>query len=201
LPQELEVKFYIADLASLEMRLAGSGGQLVQEKVYENNLRFDTPDSALTRNGCALRLRQDTEARLTYKGPSQSDAGVRVRQEIEFTVGNFEAARQFVEALGYQISFVYEKYRTSYALQGVHVVLDELPYGHFVEIEGPDPASIHAVTTLLGLDWERRVPESYSTLFDLLKEELDLKFRDLSFANFRNYHKDMRVLGIYPADR
>jgi hypothetical protein len=59
-----------------------------------------------------------------------------------------------------------------------------MPYGNFVEIEGPDPESILDVNLDLGLVWEARAPESYVAIFDRLKKELGLEFRDLSFENF-----------------
>jgi len=40
------------------------------------------------------------------------------------------------EALGYAVYMMYEKYRTTFRLDNLEVVLDELPYGNFVEIEG-----------------------------------------------------------------
>ena len=197
--QELEVKYYIAGLEALESRLQAMGAHLLQPRTHEVNLRFDR-DGELALSGRVLRLRRDTAARLTYKGPSQSQEGVRQRQEIEFTVGDFDAARDFLEALGYQVSMIYEKYRATYVLDGVHVTLDELPYGNFAEIEGPDPASIHAVNQRLGLDWEARLPESYTALFDRLRVTLNLPFRDLVFDNFQDLEISPSSLDARPAD-
>ena len=125
--QELEVKFYVKDLASVERRLVALEARLVQPRAHEINLRFDTPAGDLARGLQVLRLRQDTAARLTYKGPAQARDGVRVRQEIEFVVEDFETARAFLEALGYRVSMLYEKFRTVYDIDDVHVTLDELP--------------------------------------------------------------------------
>ncbi|HEX7975021.1 MAG TPA: hypothetical protein VF498_11485, partial [Anaerolineales bacterium] len=63
--QELEVKYYISDLTALERRLLSLGASLVQPRVRETNLRFDTPQGSLAQGFQVLRLRQDTEARLT----------------------------------------------------------------------------------------------------------------------------------------
>lgn len=182
--QELEVKFYVHDLAAIEQHLVSLGAVLVQPRTFEMNLRFDTPEQELSRNFRVLRLRQDTAARMTFKGPAYGSEGVRVRQEIEFIVEDFEAARDLLEALGYQVSMGYEKYRTVYDLGEVHITLDEMPYGNFVEIEGPDPESILDVNLDLGLIWEARASESYVNIFERLKKELKLDFRDLSFENF-----------------
>ena len=182
--QELEVKFYLSDLPALRARLEAAGAQLFKPRVHEINLRFDTPSGDLSRSYRVLRLRQDSEARLTYKGPGELVDGVRSRQELEFTVSDFETARHFLEALGYEVSVMYEKYRATYILDGVLVTLDEMPYGNFAEIEGPDGASIRKTAEVLGLDWERRILDSYIMLFDRLRERFGLAFRDLSFENF-----------------
>jgi adenylate cyclase class 2 len=182
--QELEVKFYVHDLAAIEQHLVSLDAVLVQPRTFEINLRFDTPEQELSTNFRVLRLRQDTAARMTFKGPAYGSEGVRVRQEIEFIVEDFEAARDLLEALGYQVSMGYEKYRTVYDLGEVHITLDEMPYGNFVEIEGPDPESILDVNLDLGLIWEARASESYVNIFERLKKELKLDFRDLSFENF-----------------
>jgi adenylate cyclase class 2 len=195
--QELEVKFYLSDLPALRARLEAAGAQLFKPRVHEINLRFDTPSGDLTHGYRVLRLRQDSEARLTYKGPGELVDGVRSRQELEFTVSDFETARHFLEALGYEVSVMYEKYRATYTLNGVLVTLDEMPYGNFAEIEGPDGGSIRKTAEVLGLDWERRILDSYIMLFDRLRERFGLAFRDLSFANFKSLTvtEDMLDLG------
>lgn len=197
--QELEVKFYVHDLAKVEQRLTALAAILTQPRTHEVNLRFDTPAGELARGLRVLRLRQDTAARLTYKGPAQERDGVRVRQEIEFVVEDFETARAFLEALGYRISMMYEKYRTVYDIGDVHITLDELPYGNFVEIEGPGVERIRSVNQHLGLDWSASVSESYVMLFDRLRRVMNLPFRDLSFENFEGLVIAPEVLNIRPA--
>jgi adenylate cyclase class 2 len=198
--QELEVKYLVSDLAKLEQRLKSLGALRESARTHEINLRFDTLDGALEKDKQVLRLRQDQAIHLTYKGPSSSQQGVRVRTEIEFGVDDFEKARRFLEALGYQVALMYEKYRTTYSLEGVEILLDELPFGAFVEIEGSNPKVIHAVNDRLGLDWERRAPESYIVLFEDLKARLELPFRDLSFENFASLKITSADLNLRPAD-
>jgi adenylate cyclase class 2 len=195
--QELEVKFYQPNLSALEERLVAIGAVLIQPRIHEVNLRFDTPLGELSRTFRVLRLRQDTEARVTYKGPGEEQDGVRRRQELEFAVSDFTAARAVFEALGYQVILMYEKYRTTYSLDDeVLVALDEMPYGNFVEIEGPDGESIHAAAVKLGLDWEVRILESYVFLFERLRQARGWGFRDLSFANFASRTVSPEDLGV-----
>ncbi len=198
--QELEVKFYLKDSTALEKKLKHEGANLVQSRILETNLRFDTPDGELTNGGRVLRLRQDVKAVVTYKGPNQPDQGVSIRQEIEFSVSDFTAARHLIEALGYQIAVIYEKYRTTYMLGRVEIVLDELPYGDFAEIEGPDATSIQEIANLLGLTWEARSSDSYVGLFKQLQLKKNLTFRDLTFANFEQVLVKPEELGLQQAD-
>jgi adenylate cyclase class 2 len=198
--QEIEVKFLIRDLAALEKHLAALGAVLLQPVVRETNLRFDTPDELLSKGAKVLRLRQDNDVRLTYKGAGISQDGVQIRQELEIGVSDFNAARALLEALGYRVYMIYEKNRTTYSLGGTLVTEDVLPYGNFVEIEGPDAASIEAVGRGLGLNWEAGITESYTDLFARLGKYYGWEFRDLSFENFRGLTYSLAVLGIQPAD-
>lgn len=146
-----------------------------------------------------LRLRQDTHARMTYKGPSTLVQGVRRRPEIEFQVSSFEAAQNLLQALGYQVIVVYEKYRTQYNYRGIIVCLDELPFGHFVELEGPSPEAIRQVAGELHLNWDARILKSYLYLFQQVRDRLGLTFRDLTFENFRSIHVTPEMLDVQPA--
>ena len=106
---ELEVKFYVSRLEELEARLITLGAQLSEPRVHEINLRFDTHDQTLLNTGRLLRLRQDSRARVTYKGVGSIIGGARMRQELEFTVSDFNTARALFEALEYQMTMMYEK--------------------------------------------------------------------------------------------
>jgi adenylate cyclase class 2 len=198
--QELEVKFYVKSLLVFENRLSKLGAVLTQPRTHEINLRFDTPDQSLTRSNQVLRLRQDQEARLTYKGPGEVLGGVRARREIEFSVSDFKAAQSFLEALGYQVGFMYEKYRAQYDLGNVIVTLDEMPYGYFLELEGPDPESILLTSQRLSLRWGARILDSYTLLFERVRDNCGLTFRDLSFANFVGMQISPEMLNVIYSD-
>lgn len=212
--QEIEAKFYVRDLKKIESRLQDLEARLIQPRVLEINIRFDLPDGGLRSEGRVLRLRQDTEARLTYKGAGKSEQGIVNRTEIEFVVGDFEQAKLFLEALGYQKLLQYDKYRTTYTLDSgsllpdtqasgfhnCHIMLDELPYGNFVEIEGETSAAIHSAAHRLGLDMQAAISESYSSLFEKVRRALGLTFADLTFANFVGLQVAPEHLQVQSAD-
>jgi adenylate cyclase class 2 len=197
--QELEVKFYLSRRQEMETKLATSG-KLSAPRVHELNLRLDTPDLALLSSGKLLRLRQDTRPRLTYKGFGSEEGGARLRQELEVTVSDFDTTLHLLDALGYQVILMYEKYRASYRLGMVEADLDETPLGDFLELEGPDGASIRQEAARLGLDWERRILDSYVMLFERVRQKLGLAFRDLSFENFQGIKVTPEVMGVRAGD-
>ncbi len=197
--QEQEVKFFIANRPALEQRLRGMGAQLVHPRILEINLRFDTPDGSLARARQVLRLRQDETVRLTFKGPMQPGRDVSVRQEIEFQASSFENARAFLEALGYQVSIRYDKYRTTYRLGAVEITLDELPYADFAELEGPDTGTIQAAAHSLGLDWEARSLDSYIGLFAGLRQNQGLPAQNLTFEEIKQKYP-AEAFGLTAAD-
>lgn len=197
--QEQEVKFYLANLPAFEQRLRQIGAKLVQPRTFESNLRFDTPDRSLTRARQVLRLRQDEAVRLTFKGPQQFGHDVSVREEIEFEVTSFENAKALLEALGYQVSIRYDKYRTTYRLGNVDVVLDELPYADFAEIESPDTAGIQAAAAALGLKWEARSLDSYIGLFSSLRQGQELDAQNLTFEEVKQ-RVPAEAMGLRAAD-
>jgi adenylate cyclase, class 2 len=217
--QETEAKFYVRDLSRIKSQLKGLRAHLLQERVLETNIRFDLPGAPLRAEGRVLRLRRDTDARLTYKSASQKEEGVLSREEIEFVVEDFEKAKRFLESLGYQKLVYYEKYRTTYAIQPsegfvqphmeedgepsegfIQVMLDELPYGDFVEIEGETIETIRAVANQLNLNWDAAIGTSYNNLFERVRKALNVNIPDLSFAEFEGIHVDTTHLGVRVAD-
>lgn len=198
---ETEVKFYIRDLNKIELRLLDLKAQLIQPRTHETNLRFDNANNDLRNNSRVLRLRQDGKAKFTFKGPSvEMEGGVLSRQEIEFVVEDYENAKLFLEALGFHAVVFYEKFRTTYELNDIHIMLDELPYGKFVEIEGEDVETIHNISNLLGLNWDNMVKAGYHALFERAAGKYGLEVSQLSFAALEGVRIDPHDLAITPAD-
>lgn len=180
--QEIEVKFLISDIGGFKSILNELDAILLSNRTHELNYRFDTTDQKIARQMQVLRLRQDQSATLTFKSAADPASEVSSRQEIEFEVGDFDTARRFLQALGYEVSIVYEKFRTTYQLDDCLLMLDELPYGTFLEIEGKDAAAIKKTAEMLGLYWDTRIKLSYLAIFYKLKDKLKFKADNLVFS-------------------
>ncbi|MEO7659295.1 MAG: class IV adenylate cyclase, partial [Pyrinomonadaceae bacterium] len=99
-----------------------------------------------------LRLRK-TESRtiLTYKEKVPTENDFKHQIEFETEVSDVDATESIIEKLGYKLSVIYEKHRKAWNLHNVEIVLDELPFGYFMEIEG-SMKDITVVEELLGAD-------------------------------------------------
>lgn len=198
--QEIEAKFYVLNLDQIITRLQELEARLIQSRTLEINLRFDLPDGTLRSKGHVLRLRHDTDSRLTYKGSGQNIEGILSRDEIEFMVDDFEKAKSFLHALGYQQIMYYEKYRSTHELNDALIMLDELPYGNFVEIEGTTPKQIQAVANIMGFDLNSAIERSYTALFGTVRRNMQLPFQEISFSNFEGIRVNVEDLEVRPAD-
>lgn len=198
---EVEVKFLVRDLTAVRRRLLERGAIVTKERVFERNLRFDTPDRSLQTQDKLLRLRQDTAVTVTFKGMTDAQAGseARVREELEFEAGDFDTVALLFRRLGFEPVQTYEKYRETFALDDVEVVLDEMPYGGFVELEGAE-ADLKTAAADLGLNWQRRILANYLALMADLKVHHDLPFDDLTFANFENLSASVADLLPYASE-
>jgi len=199
--QEIEVKFNVNNINAIKQRLRKLEAQIYLSRNFEINFRYDTPDRRLSVESKVLRIRQDSKKWITFKGPGESVDGIRIRQEIEFSINDINSAHLFLQALGYQIYQSYEKYRTVYILNNSHIMLDELPFGTFVEIEGTDPISIKNCAEILGLDWELNIEEGYLAIYKKLCKVLETNNGVLSFKEFVGTPDMLRRINIFPADQ
>lgn len=170
---EIEAKFRLADPQRMRSKLADLGARRLGE-VLEDNTYFDTPDGALRRADCGLRIRTarapdgQTTIVLTHKGPRRPGE-MKVRAETEVGLSSAADAAALLAALGYQPALSFQKRRESFELAGARVELDELPeMGFFIEIEAADEPAVDRVREKLGLAGEPIITSTYIDLADHL---------------------------------
>ncbi len=182
-PQEIELKLPVANLEEVRRRLRERGADLVRPRHAESNDLYDDAQGRLRAADSALRLRRtEGESRLTFKGPSRFEQGVRSREERETPIGDPGEVVAILEHLGLSRRFRYEKRREEWRLADCDIALDETPIGNFVEIEG-DPASIRRAVAALGLDFASAIPYSYAHLYALRRKEDPKLPADMVFRN------------------
>jgi adenylate cyclase class 2 len=141
---EIEKKYRLKDAERerLSARLLETGAVRVREEFEENTIytggRLDPERSV-------LRVRRVKGAAiLTYKERFPSESAIKQQREEETAVADADALAAILEALGYSPALVYEKRRETWHLAGAVIVLDELPFGLFAEIEGEESAITEA---------------------------------------------------------
>jgi adenylate cyclase class 2 len=164
---EIEIKLKVSDERGMRERLEKAGARLLHGRELEDNRVFDFPDQALQRRGEMLRIRiLERGVVLTFKGPGSVEDGKKVREETESNLDRSEAGAltDILQGIGMRQAFRYQKYRTTWTLEGLHVTLDETPIGSFLELEG-NSESIDSVATLLGYTPVEYIASSYRDLY------------------------------------
>lgn len=126
---------------------------------FEENVIYTS--DMLKQNGGVIRLRYvGGRTLLTYKRRVQQRTDVKEQIEHETEVADAESIRAILEELNIRPALVYEKYRDKWKLRSVEVVLDELPFGSFMEIEGT-LTGIREAEILLDIEDLETVHETY----------------------------------------
>jgi adenylate cyclase, class 2 len=142
-------------------KLKELGAEFVREDFEENYLHRG---NLLEERNAILRLRKIGEtAILTYKERIRNDTDVKHKIEFETEVADVAATENIIEKLGYKLNVVYEKRRQTWHFDKVEVVMDDLPFGLYMEIEG-DIDDINEAEKLLEIEDLEPEPRGYPRL-------------------------------------
>jgi adenylate cyclase, class 2 len=181
---ETEVKIRVPDREALERKLPTLGFTRVTARTLERNILYDTPDRRLRNSRQILRIRQyGSKWVVTHKSvPSgQTEEGPhKNRVETETLVEDGPVLGKVFEALGFSPVFVYEKWRTEWADQQGHCVLDETPLGVYAELEGPSHW-IDVTAQELGVRESEFITLSYGRIFECWREESGYQANNFTF--------------------
>jgi adenylate cyclase, class 2 len=129
---------------------------------FEENIIYG--GGILSANRAVLRIRKTQDKTiLTYKKRIQNDFDSKQQIEHETEIVNAVELEEIIENLGFTPRLVYEKRRKTWKFREVEIVLDELPFGDFMEIEGAMMAIAEAEMFLDIEDFETE-HETYPSL-------------------------------------
>src|SRR5260370_36191211 len=163
MPIEIEKKYCLAKRRRpvIEKRLRELGASSKPVEFEENTLYRG---GGLELGSCALRLRRvGARAILTCTQRLPSKSSIKHHQEEETEVTDAEAAHAILTALGFRPALIYEKRRRRFDLGRAEIVIDDLPFGLFMEIEAAE-REIARVEALLGIEDLPAVMETYPML-------------------------------------
>lgn len=163
MPIEIEKKYRLttAQRRSIEKRMRGMDlkprpVEFEENTIYRgNDLKFGSR---------ALRLRRvNGQAILTFKLRLPTRSSIKHQEENETSVGDADAMTAILKSLGFEPALVYEKRRTRWSIGKAKVLIDELPFGLFMEIEAGE-REIGRVEKLIGAEDIPAVQETYPAL-------------------------------------
>jgi adenylate cyclase class 2 len=163
MPIEIEKKYRLTKKQREEIlaRLPRIGAKRKGEE-FEVNTLYD--GDALDFGRSVLRLRRvGNRAVLTYKERFPTRSTIKHQREDETRVEDPKAMELILEAVGFSPALVYEKRRETWQLGKIEIVIDELPFGLFMEIEGPEQG-IREVESKLAIKRLRSEPATYPQL-------------------------------------
>jgi len=174
MPLETELKYFVSDFNPILERIEYLG-LLCSHWYFEENLVLDTAEGHLRSRDVLLRIRKGQGGKITLKLPvSGADSGCKQRQEIESGVNSPDEIRIILSHLGFRPWFRYEKFRRVCRRGETRVCLDILPFGSFVELEGPQE-SFHGTALELGLGAAQSTALNYHELHQEYRREHGLE--------------------------
>jgi len=163
MPIEIEKKYRLTGRQRSQLlRKLQTVGATRQSEEFEENTLYS--GKGIDARNAALRLRRAGDrTTLTYKKRFPSRSSIKRQQEEETEVADADALDSILRALGYKAALVYETRRLTWTLDETEIVIDELPFGQFMEIEGLE-ADIGKVERKLGAAGFEAELETYPAL-------------------------------------
>jgi len=138
MPIEIEKKYRLNEeqRTAVIKRLAEIGADHSGEEFEENTL-FGS--RVIDLGNSVLRLRRTkSSCVLTQKQRLPGESAIKYQQENETLVDDGDAMAAILAGLGFSPTLIYEKFRDTWRIDDVEVVVDRLPFGLFMEIEGSE---------------------------------------------------------------
>lgn len=151
---EIEKKYRLTDEQKtfVLVALREAEAEFVGEDFEENILYGGR---ILKETNAVLRVRKTQDKTiLTYKKRIQNEFNIKQQIEYETEISDADELEKIIESLGFTRFLVYEKRRKTWNFRAVEIVLDELPFGDFMEIEGSITAIAEAEMLLDIEDFE-----------------------------------------------
>lgn len=163
MPIEIEKKYRLTKKQRSEVLLSlpAIGAKRKGEEFEVNTLYAG---GTLDIRRCVLRLRRvGKRGILTYKERFPTRSTIKHQREDETRVDDPDAMELILDALGFTPALVYEKRRETWWLGKSEIVIDELPFGLFMEIEGTEQ-SIRDIESKLAIKRLRSETATYPQL-------------------------------------
>jgi adenylate cyclase class 2 len=162
---EIEARFLGVDKNAVRTMLNDAGFVLKVSEYMMRRKTFDFSRVAPGRNKWG-RIRQEFD-RVTMTVKEVTGTGINDTFEVELTINDFERGSTFFEACNIPAKSSQENFREVWARDSVEATIDTWPgLKPFVEIEGPDEATVRSVAAELDFNFESAVFGSIDLVYE-----------------------------------
>jgi adenylate cyclase class 2 len=162
---EYEATFPDVDKDEMRRRLESAGATLVKPEFMQRRHVFRFPKGHEIEGGW-LRVRDESD-KITLSLKVVSGNKIEDQKEICLKVDNYLNAVELLKTMGCEVKAFQESKRELWKLDSCDVTIDEWPFLEpYVEVEGPDEATVKAASEKLGFDYSTAVFGSVDILYN-----------------------------------
>ena len=165
--EEIELKFEVKDYLNTIQKLMKVSK--FKASAYEITVMYDEGKKLFDKDA-RLRLRKkvdiinDKEAtEISYKKPLTRE-GIKIEEEYETSVGNFDEMEQIFANIGFTRVSSYERIRDTFEKNGMKITIDSFPFGDYLEVEG-DLNNIQEFAKEFGFDMKENITKSFDDIY------------------------------------
>ncbi len=162
---EYEATFPNVVKDEVRQHLKAAGAELVKPEFMQRRHVFRLPSGHEIKGGW-LRVRDEAD-KITMSLKIVEGNKIEDQKEICLKVDDYKNAVELLKTIGCEIKAFQESKRELWKLDGCEVTIDEWPFLEpYVEVEGPDEATVKAVSEKLGFDYAAAVFGSVDVLYN-----------------------------------
>lgn len=182
---EVQVKIRINDFQNTKKFLMDKGCVFLggwKEKI----IRFDTKNEELKEKWKFLRVKIGNENVVTLKeNRNYENNKFFEMSNSKFQIDDVESLCYVLKAIGFNNTYVMEKYRLLWMYKDVEFYIDELPFGVFLEINSENK-NINKIIKLLKINDGQLIKVTYWEIYEELKSK-DIKYQNKDIVFDKNH--------------
>ena len=164
---EIEAKFTDIDPSSMREKLKTLGAKQEHPEILMRRKVFDYPDDRLQKISGWVRVRDEGD-KITFSYKQMNNRTLHGTKEVTVIVSDFEKTCGLLTVIGLEARSYQETKREKWIYNGTEVTIDTWPWiPPFVEIEGPDEASVKRAAAGLDFDWHMAMHGSVETVYQM----------------------------------
>jgi len=162
---EYEATFPNVEKDEVRKRLNEAGAELIKPEFMQRRHVFKLPTGHEIKGGW-LRVRDESD-KITMSLKIVDGDKIENQKEVCLKIDDYKNAVEFLKTIGCEIKAFQESKRELWKLDGCEVTIDEWPFLEpYVEVEGPDEATVRTVSEKLGFDYATAVFGSVDLLYN-----------------------------------